>query len=91
MSMFTTKLHNLYMCDDPEDWGLDDEEFEEVRRAAKGHGQDVEVLCVAVDNRDGNHEHNNYDIKLKNGMTIDAVSGFHLKNINELMEAHNKI
>lgn len=40
----------------------------------------VEVLCVAC-NVDGEFEHDYHDIKLPNGRTVHAVSGYNLERI----------
>lgn len=44
-------------------------------------GEEVTVVCIAVDNADGNMEHNYYDVQLANGLLLQALSGYHLHGI----------
>lgn len=39
-------------------------------------GAQVEILCVAVDDGEGDRSY--FDVKLPSGATVDAVSGLHL-------------
>lgn len=48
------------------------------------NGQDVEVLCIAVDGCEP--ESSYYDVRLPSGTVVDALQGVHLENICDYVE-----
>lgn len=64
---------------DASDFGLDSLEYQMLVRAYK-MGEQVEVLAVACEG--DTHLHSYYDIKLSNGLIIDAIAGTHLVDID---------
>lgn len=68
---------------DESDWNIDLEDGVLAKMIeAQRTREHVTIECVAVP--DGNREHAYYDIVLKDGTAVNAISGFHLADLNSL-------